>query len=156
MPSLKSQNFNLLKPKSCQISALRGITKISNMNRKKQPNRNFNIPAQRTQIGKYKSNTYDYLKLNKTIMKVISKLWKMVSKNTTRRNQIPKQLRFCKNLDKYKTGQIVKNSKSDFLPLFTLFIKKRKEVMLECSKFKVQHGFLLWLLTLNLGLGGAV
>ena len=80
----------------------------------------------------------------------------MVSKNTTRRNQIPKQLRFCKNLDKYKTGQIVKNSKSDFLPLFTLFINKRKDVMLECSKFKVQHGFLLWLLTLNLGLGGAV
>ena len=74
MPPLKIQNFNLLKPKSCQISALRGITKKSNLNRKKQPNRNFNISAQRTQIGKYKSNTHDFLKLDNTRMKVISKL----------------------------------------------------------------------------------
>ncbi len=57
-----------------KISIYLSPSLVKYLNRKKKPNRNFNIPAQRTQIGKYKSNTYDYLKLNKTIMKVISKL----------------------------------------------------------------------------------
>jgi hypothetical protein len=92
-----------------KISIYLSPSLVKYLNRKKQPNRNFNISAQRTLIGKYKLNTHDYLKLNKAKIKVISKLcynityqskeWKQWARqDKARRNQIPKQLRFCKIL----------------------------------------------------------
>ena len=61
-------------PAKNKISIYLSPSLVKYLNRKKQPNRNFNISAQRTLIGKYKLNTHDYLKLNKAKTKVISKL----------------------------------------------------------------------------------